>query len=230
MFKFETFTRFRRASSLTLSMLIMSGLTFSMAVRAPAQDVSDSCEINLGNNSHNCQNISAVKFIVGPDDKRVVICINLDPAKTSFTEATFNVEYKKKAVGWTVNIGDSASNNGFAGDGADQSNDAEVQILDNVLSVYGSDYIPPGVRLLLRSSPVVEGKRASIRLTVKNQFLSWGYDGQNSDLSSQYLYALNGQRDDEGSVNYDIYAAFNRTIASAGRNGSGVRKIIVELK
>jgi len=196
----------------------------------PSNAIADSCEIDLENNSHNCQNISAIKFIDGPSDKKVVICINLDPRRASFTEATFNIEYKKKAAGWTVNIGDSISNNGFAGDGADQSNDAEVQILDNVLSVYGSDYIPPEVRLLLQYSPIVEGKHASIRLTVKNQYLSWSYNGQKGDLSSQYLYALKGQRDDEGLLNYDIYAAFNRTIASADRNGSGVRKIMVELK
>lgn len=215
-----------KPKSTVFQFFILMGVLASL----PSRAVADSCEIDLENNSHNCQNIPAIKFIDGPGDKRVVICINLDPAKASFTEAVFTVEYKKKAAGWTVNIGDSVSNNGFAGDGANQSNDAELQVLDNVLSVYGSDYIPPEIRLLLQCSPVVEGKRASIMLTVKNQFLSWRENGQKSDLSSQYLYALNGQGDDEGPLNYDIYAAFNRTIASSGRIGSGVRRIIVELK
>ena len=191
---------------------------------------ADSCEIDLENNTHNCQNIPAIRFIDGPTGNKVVICISLNPGTTRFTEAAFTVEYKKKAVGWTLNIGDSISNNGFAGDAADQSNDAEAQILDQVLSVYGSDYTASDARLLLKSSPVVGGKGASIKLTVRNQYLSWSSNGQNSELSSQYLYALNGQRDDEGPVNYDIYAAFNRTIAPAGRNGSGVRKVTVELK
>jgi hypothetical protein len=196
----------------------------------PSNALADSCEIDLENNSHTCQNISAIKFIDGPGGNKVVIWISLDPRTTSFTEASLTVEYKKRAVGWTVNIGDSISNNGFAGDGADQSNDAEMQILDQVLSVYGSDYSAPDARLLLKSTPVVEGKHASIKLTAKNQYLSWSYNGQTNELSSQYLYALKGQRDDEGRVNYDIYAAFNRTIASSGRNGTGVRKVIVELK
>ena len=211
---------------------IMCPVVLVMGVFAflPSKAFADSCEIDLENNSHNCQNIPAIRFIDGPSGNKVVICISLDPRRASFTEATFTVEYKKKAVGWTVNIGDSISDNGFAGDGANQSNDAEAQILDNVLSVYGSDYIPPEVRLLLKQSPVVEGKRANITFTVKNQFLACSYNGQKSDLSSQYLYALNGQRDDEGPLNYDLYAAFNRTIGSADRNGSGVRKIIVELK
>jgi len=205
--------------------LLMGVLAF-----LPSNAFADTCEIDLEANTHTCQNIPAIRFIAGPVGNKVVIGINLDPAKTSFTEVTFNVEYKKKAQGWTVNIGDSISNNGFAGDGADQSNDAEVQILDNVLSVYGSDFTPPEVRLLLKTSPVVEGKRASILLTVKNQFLSWSYNGRKSELSSQYLYALNGQHDDEGPLNYDIYAAFNRTIETSDRIGSGVRKITVELK
>lgn len=212
--------------SVTCRFLLLVGILSLLSANAFA----DSCEIDLENNSHNCQNLSAIKFIAGPNGHQVVIWINLDPGKTSFTEANFNVEYKKKAAGWTVNIGDSISNNGFAGDGADQSNDAEVQILDKVLSVYGSDYISPETRLLLQYSPIVEGKRASISFRVKNQFLSWSYNGQKGNLSSQYLYALNGQQDDEGSVNYDIYAAFNRTISSSGRTGSGVRKITVELK
>lgn len=212
--------------SIAFRFLLLIGVLSLLSAKAFA----DSCEIDLENNSHNCQNLPAIKFIDGPNDHQAVIWINLDPAKTSFREATFNVEYKKKAVGWTVNIGDSISNNGFAGDGATQSNDAEIQILDNVLSVYGSDYVSPETRLLLQYSPIVEGKRANIKFTVKNQFLSWSYTGQKGDLSSQYLYALDGQQDDEGQINYDIYAAFNRTISSSGRNGSGVRKITVELK
>lgn len=210
-----------------LPLLFSSG---SPGLSLPLKAFADSCEIDLENNTHTCQNLPAIRFIVGPGDKKVVIGINLDPAKTSFTEATFSVEYRKRAVGWTVNVGDSISNNGFAGDGANQSNDAEVQILDNTLSVYGSDHVPPEVRLLLKYAPLVEGKHASIVLTVKNQFLSFSHGGQKSELSSQYLYALEGQHDEEGPLNYDIYAAFNRTIASADRSGSGVSKIIVELK
>lgn len=215
-----------KPSSITYRFILLVGVLTLF----PSQALADSCEIDLETNSHTCQNIPAIKFIDGPAGKQVVICINLDPAKTSFTEATFTVEYKKKAQGWTVNIGDSISDNGFAGDGADQSNDAELQVLDNVLSVYGSDYAAPDVRLLLKTSPVVEGKRASLTLTVRNQYFSWSYQGQKSELSSPYLYALNGQRDDEGPRNYDIFAAFNRTIEPAGRNGTGVRKITVELK
>src|SRR5215475_812728 len=138
-------------------------LLTSILAALPSNALADSCEIDLESNSHTCQNIPAIKFIDGPSGNQVVIWISLDPRTTSFTEASFTVAYKKKAAGWTVNIGDSISNNGFAGDGADQSNDAEMQILDQVLSVYGSDYSAPDARLLLKSTPVVEGKRASIK-------------------------------------------------------------------
>lgn len=197
---------------------------------APVLANAQSCEIDLQNNSHNCQNIPAIRFINGPINNQVVICINLDPNSSGFTEAIFDIEFKQKGTGWTVNIGDSISNNGFAGDGANQSNDAELQILDGIMSIYGSDDIPSEVRLLLKYSPVAEKKRVSIKLNIKNQFLGWESNGKQGEVNSQYLYALDGQRDNEGPINYDIYAAFNRTIASSDRNGSGVKKIRVELK
>ncbi|HYP26758.1 MAG TPA: hypothetical protein VE262_08575 [Blastocatellia bacterium] len=205
-------------------------LLIGILVLIQVQARADSCEIDLQNNSHNCQNIAAISFISGPNNKQVVFSISLDPDGSGFREAIFDVEYKQKGTGWTVNIGDSISNNGFAGDFSDQSNDAELQILDGLLSVYGSDFIPPDVRLLLTYSPVVEKKRSSIRLRIKNQSLTWQYNGQQGGVSSPYLYALNGQSDDEGTVNYNTYAAFNRTISSSGREGSGVKRIKIELK
>jgi len=65
----------------------------------------------------------------------------------------------------------------------------------------------------------------TIPIEVSNYYLGWG----GGELRSQYLYALDGQPDSEGPVNYDIYAAFNRTIYSAGRDGSGVTEVILTL-
>ena len=59
-------------------------------------------------------------------------------------------------------------------------------------------------------------------------YLGWD-GGQSGELQSDHLYCLDGQPDSEGPVNYDVYAAFNRTIGAAWRNGSGVTKVTVIL-
>ncbi|MEZ4581018.1 MAG: hypothetical protein R3A10_05105 [Caldilineaceae bacterium] len=66
--------------------------------------------------------------------------ITLNPA-AGFTRARFEIRYDQAAVGYSVNIGDSISNDGDGGDARDQSNDAELQILDNTVSVFASDYL-----------------------------------------------------------------------------------------
>ncbi|MEZ4717116.1 MAG: hypothetical protein R2851_13675 [Caldilineaceae bacterium] len=48
------------------------------------------------------------------------------------------------------------------------------------------------------------------------------------DVESPYLFALDGQSDREGPVNFDIYAAFNRNI-TGDRLGVGVRNVTVTL-
>lgn len=48
-----------------------------------------------------------------------------------------------------------------------------------------------------------------------------------SEYSSPYLFALQGQADTEGPVNFDLYASFNRVISSNYRSGSGLEKAVM---
>ena len=48
-------------------------------------------------------------------------------------------------------------------------------------------------------------------------------------MNSPYLFALAGQPDSEGPVNYDIDAAFNKVIAGDYRFGTGVGQVTVTL-
>ncbi|WP_293337890.1 hypothetical protein [Microcoleus sp. CAWBG58] len=52
-----------------------------------------------------------------------------------FTTVKFIVDYGETSSGWTVNIGDSASNDGYGGDVGTQSNDAEMQIANGNMAV-----------------------------------------------------------------------------------------------
>lgn len=223
------------------SAVCMGILFFGAMSVAPGRTVADECVVNLNRGKHNCADISEIEIKELVEGRRgtgqAVVKVTLDGAvnPTGYTEATFRVKYSTIAEGWTVNIGDSESNNGYRGDAAHQSNDAEMQILrsslesPNALTVYGNDYRPEEeLNPLLQYT--LKGDRPNITLTVKNQFFGWERRGNIGKMKSEFLYALDGQLDDEGPENYDVYAAFNRTIGNASRDGKGVGKVIIELK
>jgi len=147
-------------------------------------------------------------------------------------KAKFIVEYDDTPSGWTVNIGDSASNNGYGGDGGTQSRDAEMQIINGNMSVNGNDYnTPAGAQLTQGNVPNLVSNGSRVELEVSNEKLAWdNKSGLQNSLTSPYLYALNGQHDDEGPVNSEMYAGFNRVISGPGaRIGSGASKVTIML-
>lgn len=167
-----------------------------------------------------------------------VLRINLnDPSiGNPYYQANFRVEYTAAPTGLTVNIGDSRTNNGFGGDAATQSNDAEINIGDvpggtrvRDLFVFGKDGTPtPGN--LLAQVPNFAGNGVVADLSVRNEFFAWNNNqGLSGSLTSPYLFALNGQPDTEGPVNYNIYAAFNQSIDGDYRPGTGVGRVTVTL-
>ncbi|MEG4107675.1 DUF4347 domain-containing protein [Microcoleus sp. S13_C5] len=147
-------------------------------------------------------------------------------------KAKFIVEYDKTPSGWTVNLGDSASNEGYGGDAGNQSRDAEMQIVNGSMAVFGNDYnIPPGGELTQGNVPNFVSNASSVELEVSNEQLAWdNKSGLKNSLNSPYLYALNGQADDGGPVNSEIYAGFNRVISAySDRIGSGASKVTILL-
>ena len=197
------------------------------------------CEIDLDSGRNNCGGISAVQYIDmdrasrRASDGQAVLMLTLDPRRTGYTRAAFEVFYNETPQGWTVNIGDSQTNNGHGGDGATQSNDAEAVMLEGSLIVYANDYVPSrhttdGHREFAYYDDMVRGEE-SIYFEVSNQTFMFDSPGGNETLSSQYLYALSGQSDREGRTNYDIFAAFNRTVSDAGRSGVGASRVILTL-
>ena len=209
-------------------------------------------ELNLRSDDFILPSTPFINFEVTPEDSNndtwfeTVLRINVgDPSLNNrFDVAEFQTTYDGEPLGITVNIGDSRTNNGFAGDGATQSNDAEMQIgtrldlpQDTIffedLSIWGKDdtdrNIFPGG--LLQTVPDIVSQGSKLNLTVKDEFLAWNNnEGISGNLNSPLLYALNGQADTEGSVNYDIFAAFNRTVASRSRIGLGVGEVTICLR
>lgn len=195
---------------------------------------ASSCTLDLVHDRHNCHHLSAITFEGGPHYGQTVTKLTLDPFTTGYIGARFEITYGNAAEGWTVNIGDSQTNGGYAGDGGTQSNDAELQIVNGQLTVYGNDYTNPAQtldnhrQLLIQDNFAAAGE--TVTLEVQNQQLWWlDHTGKVGSLTGSALYALARQPDEEGSTNYDIYVAFNRTIDHNGRSGSGVEQVIITL-
>lgn len=184
--------------------------------------------------------IPFVSYVVSPVDSNsdswyeTVLKVNLrNPAFSDpYQYAEFRVIYDGVPYGLTVNIGDSSTNDGGSGDAATQSNDAELQIgalLTDppefpTLRVFGNDNAPPADKVLVTVPGFADVGR-DIILTISNQVVSWDNRVDARDYAvSPYLYALDGQPDSEGPVNYDVFVAFNRVV-SGPRMGAGVGNV-----
>ncbi|MCX6046148.1 MAG: VWA domain-containing protein, partial [Chloroflexi bacterium] len=197
--------------------------------QAPAQTVFCTVELNLGRND--CGNIGGVT-VLEESGNISLLRLTLDPHSTGYVKARFDITYGNTPSGLSVDIGDSISNDGYGGDNGNQSNNAEVQIAGNELSIYGNDTtkasetIDHKRQLKLLRNAVRAGE--TISLEVSNERLGLNTASGIEVINSPYLFALNGQADRLGSNNYDIYAAFNCPVV-CNTAGAGVTKVVITL-
>lgn len=136
---------------------------------------------------------------------------------------------------WSLNLGDSNTNNGWGGDGCTAINDAELQILNGVLELYGSDLLDTDpdygykVRFMKRWENVI-GSDGKLRLEVADGKVTYlNSEGRRETFEHYALFALAGQPDREAGVNYDLYLGVNRVVAP-GRTGSGISKVKISFE
>lgn len=140
------------------------------------------------------------------------------------------VDYQGTPEGWTVNIGDSKTNNGFGGDSGSTpiGQNAEVQVLDESLAVYSAADNPVDVdRLVLQHLALTDG---ALKFTVGDQSLSWGQPFaalETEGLERLFFVPATGDR--------TLYVGLNRVVDPAAplgtpnttRNGCGLRHAII---
>lgn len=140
------------------------------------------------------------------------------------------LEYFGEPEGWTANVGDSPTNNGFGGDAGSQptGQNAEVQILDELLSVFNAASVPEEVDRLVHQE--LRLRDGGFKLVAEDQFLSWGQPyGEIESSNLERMFFLSPQ-----NANRTLYVGVNRVIASnsagdvnVGRNGCGVRHAMI---
>lgn len=133
-------------------------------------------------------------------------------------ELEVEIHFEGPSRDWSFNLGDSQSVNGYGGDSGDSTNDAEMQIVNGQLDVFASDQMGSGDKHILKAWPLNPQAGSIVRFRVGDGQL----DGDNGlSVHHPCLFALKGQPDGEGPINYDLYIGLNRVVAG-GRVGSGV--------
>jgi len=173
-----------------------------------------------------------------------VVRIRLDPTKGCDC-AVFVASYEKEPSGFTVDIGDSPTNDGFGGDAGTTALAAEAHVTGSGLSVFTQF---PVDEVLHVSFPSLAGRTVTLR--VCDQQLAFELDkapGEARPLSGvartlllPRLFALGGQASPDKSrpsreADYDLFAAFNRVIhvmsgaPAKERTGTGLRRVEIYL-
>ena len=147
------------------------------------------------------------------------------------SETRVTVEYDGLPKGWSFNLGDSPTNNGFAGDSGSTANNAEVWILEENLSVAnGADNpVPIDNPLALAHLALTNG---ALQFLVKDQFVSWGNPyGFVQAPASQNLFSVPPANQAQEAEDRVLYLGLNRVISGPGdRTGCGARRVHVSYR
>ena len=141
--------------------------------------------------------------------------------------ANIVAEYEGLPLGWTMNIGDSPSNDGYGGDAGSADSEAEMQIVNQDMSVYSSALGPGIVDNLMTQHFGLNN--AALKFVVCNQSLSFGNpNGVLRTPNSKLLYAL----PDAGAGNNSLlYVGLNRVVSGPGaRVGKGLRRATISFQ
>jgi hypothetical protein len=139
------------------------------------------------------------------------------------TQANILVEYQGTPQGWTVNLGDSPENNGFGGSFGDPYN-AELQILDQRLSVYTAATSPADLDLLaVQDLALTNG---SIKLRVADQKVGWGQPMTTlATPNVERLFSI-----PDPLLDRSVYLGINRVVLDTSRRGCGARRVLISFE
>ena len=143
----------------------------------------------------------------------------------------FVFHFQSNRAGFTFDIADSPTVNGYGGDAGTTSNAAEVHNLNNHTLIYTGtlpgyrDYTIDG-HLLVDSNILLTNV---VTITIGDELVEIdNHRGVQRRYKSPYLFTLNGQATTYGPINYDIHFSMNRVVSSTYRSGKGLCKVIIQ--
>lgn len=143
------------------------------------------------------------------------------------SRAVIWTHFEGQPSGWTVNFGDSPTNNGFGGDFGSTPRNAELQILNDVLTVYNAVDAPPVDPVASQHLALTD---SALNFVVENQRISWS--PPYSELNAPNLELLFAIPDaTPGGDGRQVYLGLNRVIDDGtNRVGCGVRRVMVSFE
>lgn len=158
----------------------------------------------------------------------VVLELNIP---TGCTTVIANVEFEGPPKGWQLDLGNSPTNDGFAGDANSTGGaNAELWILEgnglNTLSIANGGTTPAVIDnpLVSQSVSLLD---SSLKFVVKNQFVSWGQPHELVQTpASKNLFRF----PHPGAAPNALWLGLNRVIANNSRNGCGARSVWVRFE
>ncbi|MEZ4734357.1 MAG: hypothetical protein R3E79_45275 [Caldilineaceae bacterium] len=122
-----------------------------------------SCTVDFAAQQQDCDHQSTIRQLDFTGNT-ALYQITLDPQRTGYARARFDITYGSAPSGLSIHLGDSSGNDGDGGDRGQQSNDAQVQVVDGNLLIYGTDDTPVeqtlnGRRLLLARNDAVPARQ-----------------------------------------------------------------------
>lgn len=149
------------------------------------------------------------------------------------TQANVVVEYEGLPKGWTLNLGDSPTNNGDAGDApGTPDREAEIWVLNEDLALAPANELAPALAI---DNPLVRQNLAltdaALKFVVKNQFVSWGQpSGLLQTPATKNLFAI-PDPDAPAARKRSVYLGLNRVISGpAARKGCGARRVLISFQ
>jgi hypothetical protein len=142
--------------------------------------------------------------------------------------AYFTVEYEGTPWGWTVNLGDSPTNDGYGGNSGGAEHAAEIQVLNQQLTVYNDPKIPGQVDSMLNQQ--VSLTNGSLKFGIADEILAVG---QPRTILATPVTKTLFQIPDSNLASNDparslIYAGFNRVVSGRpDRYGCGARSVTI---
>lgn len=159
--------------------------------------------------------------------KKAALKIVIPGAPNACTQANIVVEYEGLAKDWTLNIGDSLTNDGFAGDAGTTAHNAELWVLGENLALANgsSDAAQINNPQVLQHLSLTD---SSMKFVVKDQFVSWGQPyGLAQAPATKDLFAI-PDTTVAAADQRAIYLGLNRVITNRlDRTGCGARRVLI---
>lgn len=142
------------------------------------------CVIDLQNNEVvYCEQSVNVEVLAEGSRHQALVELSANNTQEFANYQGFQVDlyYPSSVDDWALHIGDSITNNGYAGDSNTQHYDAELQFRGNEMRLYGNDFTTPGSTIdghrLLKSTKNFGDDSDRLSVCVGNEYVSWANNG-----------------------------------------------------